>query len=169
MVQPDYVRACWLRSIPICFHAWRTGLASSPRTELDDSVIRAIAAPRQQKLNQGAVYTDYGGQIDKTLPNVVTASRGRCGDGGGCRGVLPGDGRHASGFAHGVVTAQDGAGDLHSARAGDRHLRPEDRGDRQRDPVRPVLRGFLVPIGKVGRLHDPRTRSMAGDGATTVR
>lgn len=41
------------------------------RTEVDDSVIRAIASPRQQKLNQGSVYTDYGGQIDKTLPNVV--------------------------------------------------------------------------------------------------
>src|SRR3546814_1207428 len=39
--------------------------------EVDDSVIRAIASPRQQKLNQGSVYTDYGGQIDKTLPNVV--------------------------------------------------------------------------------------------------
>ncbi|MCY1360229.1 hypothetical protein D9M68_436530 [compost metagenome] len=42
------------------------------RTEVDDSVIRAIAAPRQQKLNQGATYTDYGGEVDKTLPNVVT-------------------------------------------------------------------------------------------------
>ncbi len=42
------------------------------RTDVDDSVIRAIAAPRQQKLNQGATYTDYGGQIDKTVPNVVT-------------------------------------------------------------------------------------------------
>lgn len=42
------------------------------RTDVDDSVIRAIAAPRQQKLNQGATYTDYGGQVDKTLPNVVT-------------------------------------------------------------------------------------------------
>ncbi|HGA3327822.1 TPA: conjugal transfer protein TraG N-terminal domain-containing protein, partial [Pseudomonas aeruginosa] len=41
------------------------------RAEVDDSVIRAIASPRQQKLNQGSVYTDYGGQIDKTLPNVV--------------------------------------------------------------------------------------------------
>ncbi|ENZ94568.1 Hypothetical Protein PD5205_01132 [Xanthomonas fragariae] len=41
------------------------------RQEVDDSVIRAIASPRQQKLNQGSVYTDYGGQIDKTLPNVV--------------------------------------------------------------------------------------------------
>ncbi|QHF44043.1 conjugal transfer protein TraG [Pseudomonas sp. S35] len=41
------------------------------RNQVDDSVIRAIASPRQQKLNQGSVYTDYGGQIDKTLPNVV--------------------------------------------------------------------------------------------------
>jgi len=37
------------------------------RAEVDDSVIRTIASPRQQKLNQGSVYTDYGGQIDKTL------------------------------------------------------------------------------------------------------
>jgi hypothetical protein len=35
-------------------------------------VVRAIASPRQQKLNQGAVYSDYGGQIEKTLPNIVT-------------------------------------------------------------------------------------------------
>ncbi|RWT23334.1 conjugal transfer protein TraG [Raoultella planticola] len=49
------------------------------RTELDDSVVRAIAAPRQQKLNQGAVYTDYGGQIDKTLPNIVTRAAGDIG------------------------------------------------------------------------------------------
>ena len=34
-------------------------------------MIRTIASPRQQKLNQGSVYTDYGGQIDKTLPNIV--------------------------------------------------------------------------------------------------
>ncbi|MFJ5483629.1 conjugal transfer protein TraG N-terminal domain-containing protein [Pectobacterium actinidiae] len=42
------------------------------RAEVDDSVIRAIASPRQQKLNQGSVYTDYGGQVDKTAPNIVT-------------------------------------------------------------------------------------------------
>ncbi len=41
------------------------------RAEVDDSVIRTIASPRQQKLNQGSVYTDYGGQIDKTLPNII--------------------------------------------------------------------------------------------------
>lgn len=59
------------------------------RTELDDSVIRAIAAPRQQKLNQGAVYTDYGGQIDKTLPNVVTRAAGDVGMAVGAVGVFP--------------------------------------------------------------------------------
>jgi hypothetical protein len=32
---------------------------------VDDSVIRDRLAG-QQKLNQGSVYTDYGGQIDKT-------------------------------------------------------------------------------------------------------
>jgi hypothetical protein len=35
------------------------------RAEVDDSVIRDRVAG-QQKLNQGSVYTDYGGQIDKT-------------------------------------------------------------------------------------------------------
>lgn len=59
------------------------------RTELDDSVIRAIAAPRQQKLNQGAVYTDYGGQIDKTLPNVVTRAAGDVGMAVGAIGLFP--------------------------------------------------------------------------------
>ncbi|WP_028622329.1 conjugal transfer protein TraG N-terminal domain-containing protein [Pseudomonas sp. Ant30-3] len=49
------------------------------RSEVDDSVIRAIASPRQQKLNQGTVYTDYGGQIDKTLPNIVTRAAGDVG------------------------------------------------------------------------------------------
>ncbi|MHB0816789.1 conjugal transfer protein TraG N-terminal domain-containing protein [Stutzerimonas stutzeri] len=40
--------------------------------QVNDSVIRAIASPRQQKLNQGAVYSDYGGQIEMTIPNVAT-------------------------------------------------------------------------------------------------
>lgn len=40
--------------------------------QVDDSVIRAIVSPRQQIMNQGQVYTDYGGQIDKTLPDVAT-------------------------------------------------------------------------------------------------
>ena len=40
--------------------------------QVDDSVIRAIISPREQIMNQGQVYTDYGGQIDKTLPDVAT-------------------------------------------------------------------------------------------------
>ena len=42
------------------------------RDQVNDSVVRAVASPRQQVMNQGAVYTDYGGQIDMTLPNITT-------------------------------------------------------------------------------------------------
>lgn len=59
------------------------------RAEVDDSVIRAIASPRQQKLNQGAVYTDYGGQIDKNLPNIVTRSAGDVGMTVGALALFP--------------------------------------------------------------------------------
>ena len=59
------------------------------RTEVDDSVIRAIASPRQQKLNQGAVYTDYGGQIEKSLPNIVTRAAGDVGLAVGSLGFFP--------------------------------------------------------------------------------
>lgn len=47
------------------------------------------AAPRQQKLNQGDVYTDYGGQIDKTLPNVVTRAASDLGLTMGSLGFFP--------------------------------------------------------------------------------
>ena len=59
------------------------------RTEVDDSVIRAIASPRQQKLNQGAVYADYGGEIEKTLPNIVTRTAGDVGLAVGSLGFFP--------------------------------------------------------------------------------
>ncbi len=52
-------------------------------------MIRAIASPRQQKLNQGAVYTDYGGQIDKTLPNIVTRAVGDVGMAVGAIAAFP--------------------------------------------------------------------------------
>lgn len=42
--------------------------------QVDDALIRAIAAPRQQTLNQGQVYTDYGGQVDMKVSNI--AARG---------------------------------------------------------------------------------------------
>ncbi|GKT02079.1 conjugal transfer protein TraG N-terminal domain-containing protein [Acidovorax sp. SUPP3434] len=59
------------------------------RSELDDSVIRAIAAPRQQKLNQGEVYTDYGGQIDKTFFNDLARGAGNVGLALGAPGFFP--------------------------------------------------------------------------------
>ncbi len=59
------------------------------RAEVDDSVVRAIAAPRQQKMNQGSVYADYGGQIDKSLPNIVTRAAGDVGMAVGSLGYFP--------------------------------------------------------------------------------
>jgi hypothetical protein len=59
------------------------------QTEVDDSVIRAVISPRQQKLNQGAVYTDYGGQIDKTLPNIVNRAASDVGMTFGTLGAFP--------------------------------------------------------------------------------
>ena len=46
------------------------------QNEVDNSVIRAIVAPWQQKMNHGAVYTDYGGQIDKRFSNGVARATG---------------------------------------------------------------------------------------------
>ncbi|MPN20089.1 hypothetical protein SDC9_167466 [bioreactor metagenome] len=57
--------------------------------EVNDSVIRAVVSPRQQKMNQGAVYTDYGGQIDKTLPNIVTRGASDLGLTVGSLGFFP--------------------------------------------------------------------------------
>ena len=57
--------------------------------EVNDSVIRAVVSPRQQKMNQGAVYADYGGQIEKTLPNIVTRGAGDLGMTVGSLGFFP--------------------------------------------------------------------------------
>ena len=59
------------------------------QTQVDDSVIRAVASPRQQTMNQGQVYTDYGGQIDKTLPNIVTRGASDLGLTVGSLGFFP--------------------------------------------------------------------------------
>ena len=59
------------------------------QNEVDDSVIRVVVSPRQQKMNQGAVYTDYGGQIGKTLPNVVNRTASDLGMGIGALGMYP--------------------------------------------------------------------------------
>ncbi|WP_027591427.1 conjugal transfer protein TraG N-terminal domain-containing protein [Pseudomonas sp. RL] len=57
--------------------------------QVGDSVIRALAAPRQQKLNQGAVYTDYGGQVEMTRTNIVTRAAGDLGLTLGAMGYFP--------------------------------------------------------------------------------
>jgi hypothetical protein len=49
------------------------------KAQVDDSVIRSVASPRQQVMNQGAVYTDYGGQVDMTLPNEAARAAGNLG------------------------------------------------------------------------------------------
>ncbi|KIP18840.1 hypothetical protein KY49_3553 [Burkholderia sp. MSHR3999] len=59
------------------------------QNQVDDDVIRTIVAPRQQVLNQGQVYTDYGGQIGKTLPNAVTRGAGDLGLTVGSLGFFP--------------------------------------------------------------------------------
>lgn len=59
------------------------------QTEVDDSVIRAIVSPHQQKMNQGQVYTDYGGQIGMTLPNGVTRGASDLGLSVGSLGFFP--------------------------------------------------------------------------------
>lgn len=41
------------------------------RTESDDAVIRSVVSPRQQTLNQGQVYSSYGGQIDMSASNIL--------------------------------------------------------------------------------------------------
>ncbi|MGN5643402.1 TIGR03756 family integrating conjugative element protein, partial [Burkholderia multivorans] len=63
------------------------GFAS--QNQVDDDVIRTIVAPRQQVLNQGQVYADYGGQIGKTLPNAVTRGAGDLGLTVGSLGLFP--------------------------------------------------------------------------------
>ncbi len=59
------------------------------QNEVNDSVIRAVVSPQQQKMNQGAVYTDYGGQIEKSLPNVVTRGASDLGLTVGSLGFFP--------------------------------------------------------------------------------
>jgi len=127
------------------------------RTEVDDSVIRAIAAPRQQKINQGAVYTDYGGQIDKTIPNIITRGAGDVGMAVGALAAFPAmDVMRQPSPADDAGAAQDGLGHLYPAGTGHWHLRPENRRHRQRGAVRAVLRRFLVPTGALDRQHHPQ-------------
>lgn len=51
----------------------------SSQQEVDDGVVRAVASPRQQNMNKGHVYTDYGGQIGMILPNAAARTAGNVG------------------------------------------------------------------------------------------
>lgn len=57
--------------------------------EINDGIIRAIASPRQQTMNQGHVYTDYGGQIGRTLPNEAARGAGNVGMAVGALAYFP--------------------------------------------------------------------------------
>lgn len=57
--------------------------------EVNDGVIRAIASPRQQNMNTGIVYADYGGQIGGSLPNAVTGVAADVGLTAGSLGYFP--------------------------------------------------------------------------------
>lgn len=59
------------------------------RQQADDAIIRAIAAPRQQTMNQGQAYADYGGQVYMTLPNIVTRGAADVGLAAGSIGFFP--------------------------------------------------------------------------------
>ncbi|GBQ20317.1 TraG-like protein [Gluconacetobacter sacchari DSM 12717] len=57
--------------------------------DVNNSVIRTVVSPRQQIMNQGQVYSDYGGQIGMTLPNVVSRGVGDVGLAVGATGFFP--------------------------------------------------------------------------------
>ncbi|WP_248747353.1 conjugal transfer protein TraG N-terminal domain-containing protein [Pseudomonas sp. MWU12-2037] len=60
-----------------------------PRSEVDDAVVRAVAAPRQQAMNQGQVYNDYGGQVEKSISNIITRATADLGLTVGSLGFFP--------------------------------------------------------------------------------
>lgn len=59
------------------------------RVQVDDAVIRAVAAPRQQTMNQGQVYNDYGGQVEKSISNIITRATADLGLTVGSLGFFP--------------------------------------------------------------------------------
>lgn len=60
------------------------------QSQVDDAVIRDIVAPSQQTMNQGQVYTDYGGQVDETFFNGVNRLTSNVGLSVGSVGFFPG-------------------------------------------------------------------------------
>lgn len=69
------------------FVSWATFM--SPQ-EVSDALIREIASPRAQRLTQGQVYTDYGGQVGGSMFNDMSRATGVLGLGMGSLAYFPG-------------------------------------------------------------------------------
>ncbi|WP_152625484.1 conjugal transfer protein TraG N-terminal domain-containing protein, partial [Pseudomonas amygdali] len=59
------------------------------QTEVNDSVIRDLVSPRKQKLTQGQVYTDYGGQVGGSVANDLTRLTATAGQALGSLAMYP--------------------------------------------------------------------------------
>ncbi|MDT3244446.1 conjugal transfer protein TraG N-terminal domain-containing protein, partial [Pseudomonas amygdali pv. morsprunorum] len=57
--------------------------------EVNDSVIRDLVSPRKQKLTQGQVYTDYGGQVGGSVMNDFTRLTATVGQAAGSLAMYP--------------------------------------------------------------------------------
>lgn len=57
--------------------------------EVSDALIREIASPRAQRLTQGKVYTDYGGQVGGSEFNLMSRATGAIGLGAGSLAYFP--------------------------------------------------------------------------------
>lgn len=57
--------------------------------EVNDELIRAVVSPKQQVMNEGHVYTDYGGQIDHTTANELARLGSVFGTGIGSMAFFP--------------------------------------------------------------------------------
>lgn len=69
------------------FVSWATFM--SPQ-EVGDALIREISSPRAQRLTQGQVYTDYGGQVGVSVFNAMSRAAGAGGLGLGASVYFPG-------------------------------------------------------------------------------
>ncbi|MBX8508935.1 conjugal transfer protein TraG N-terminal domain-containing protein [Pseudomonas cichorii] len=58
--------------------------------EVGDALIREISSPRAQRLTQGRVYTDYGGQVGGSMFNDMSRAAGTFGLGAGSLAYFPG-------------------------------------------------------------------------------
>lgn len=60
-----------------------------PSQEVNDAIIREVASPRNQRMTQGQVYTDYGGQVGGSMFNDLSRVTGAAGLGIGSLAYFP--------------------------------------------------------------------------------